>query len=112
MSLASLFNMPETDEALSVFAFSNQDQHRQIVAAIARRSSLTLPLFPLDPIPMFEPGVWAHNHQQMHNDFNAILGIAGSDLTAVDFRNPQELASWIRLHGSEHQQAANILGLS
>lgn len=111
MSLANLFNIPNNEREFSVFSFNNANQHRQIVDAIFRSKGLTLPVHILDPIPFSSLSSWLELHQQMHNDFNAALGIAGVDLTDVDFTDPQQFASWSRLHGSEHMQAAQMLRL-
>lgn len=111
MSIANLFNIPEVESDYLVFSFSNADQHRQIVDAVAAQKSLKLASYLLDPIPASDPATWLAIHQQSHNDFTAALGIAGVDLTSVDFNDPEQLASWIRLHAEEHAQAANQLGL-
>jgi hypothetical protein len=108
MSLANLFNIPHSEEDLQVFSFSNMDQHRQIVDAVTKQR---LTLYPLDPIPTQDARTWLMIHQQAHVEFTSALGIAGVDLTAVDFHDPEQMASWIRLHADEHMQAANKLGL-
>jgi len=108
MSLAGLLNIPDGEQGMLVFSFSNMDQHRQIVSALGTRN---LALYELDPIPPQDIWTWLIVHQQAHNDFTAALGIGGVDLTAVDFRDPEQMASWIRLHADEHLQAANKLGL-
>lgn len=111
MSLAPLFNIPRSPEELAVFAFVNMDQHRQIVDALNSQHNISVPLYPLDPIPA-DLATWARNHQDLHSAFTQILGIQGSDLTAVNFRDPSELASWIFIHAVEHQQAADKLRLN
>lgn len=110
MSLANLFNIPGDQQDLLTFSFSNMDQHRQIVSAIGSSRGVRLSLYELDPIPHVDVATWLIIHQQAHVDFTTTLGIAGVDLTAVDFRDPEQMASWIRLHADEHQQAAAKLG--
>jgi hypothetical protein len=112
MSLATLFNVPDDEQTLLVFGFSNMDHHRLIASAIATQKNVTLPLFPLDPLPTFNMTAWAQSHQQMHVDFTSALGIAGVDLSDVDFKDPAQLSAWVILHAAEHQQADAILGLS
>ena len=112
MSLANLFNVPASEQDFMVWAFSNMDQHRQLVTAIAAQKKLDLPLFPLDPIPFDDISDWSRAHQEAHNNFTQALGIGGVDLTDVNLKDPGELASWIRLHANEHQQAAQILGIT
>lgn len=111
MSLANLFNIPDERKDFQTFSFSNMDQHRQIIDAIRAQRGVSLTLYPLDPMPMHDLGNWAATHQQAHNDFNGVLGIAGVDLTSVDLNDSGQLSSWLALHGEEHRRAANILGI-
>lgn len=112
MGLANLANVPRSPEEVSVFAFSNQDEHFKAAAALGRTKGLNLPLYPVDPIPFADIGVWAQNHQQMHNAVNAALGTAGADLTGVNFQDEAQLAAWISLHFAEHQAWQQILGMT
>ena len=112
MGLANLFNMPESDEDFLVWSFSNQEQHAAIVSAIATQRKIFLNLFPMDPMPMHDLLAWAEIHQEQHNLENAVLGIAGVDLTDINFRDPGQLSAWLRLHGNEHMRAAAILGIT
>ena len=110
MSIASLFNIPQNEQGFLLFSFNNMDAHRRIVNGIFARNGVLLPLYDLDPIPPSDPQTWLQTHQAAHVAFTDALGIAGVDLTAVDFNDPEQAASWMRLHGEEHRQAANILG--
>ena len=114
MSLATLLNVPSLDDprTWSEFSFSNQDQHRQIATAVMDQLGVQLNVYPLDPIPPHNVGVWLGLHQQAHNDMESTLGIQGFDLSSVDFRDERQMAAWIRLHFTSHQQAASILGIS
>jgi hypothetical protein len=69
----------------------------------------TLTTYVLDPIAGFDRDNWLRRHQTAHNDMNEVLGIAGNDLSDVDFKNPKELQAWINLHAQEHLQANDIL---
>ncbi len=109
MPVANLFNVPEGEDDFSIFSFNNADQHALITSAIASQRGVSLPAYILDPIPSADPATWLAIHQASHNAFTAILGIAGVDLTDVDFNDPEQAASWHRLHGEEHRQAADIL---
>lgn len=111
MSLPSLFNVPLTREELDIWTFSNADEHQKIAAACLTQLSATIPQFPLDPIPVDDLGTWAYNHQAIHDAQNAVLGIAGNDLTTVDLNDTAQLSNWIQLHAQEHYQAAGLLGL-
>ena len=109
MSVASLFNVPASDRDFLVFSFANADQHALIADRIFATKGVLLPVFVLDPIPS-DAQTWLQTHQAAHVAFTDVLGIAGVDLTAVDFNDPEQAASWSRLHGEEHRQAAKILG--
>ena len=111
MSLVNLFNTPIGRNGLNVFSFNNMENHRVIRAAVMVQKSLTLPIFPLDPMPLVDLVTWLQLHQQIHNAQNAVLDIAGSDLTSVDFSKPEESGDWIWIHAQEHQQACNLLGV-
>lgn len=112
MSLANLFNVPRTEQELLIWSFSNQAEHNLIINAILTQKGVVLNNYPLDPIPMFDVDSWARGHQSLHNDFTAVLGIAGVDLTDISFKDEGRLASFIRLHGNEHLLAAAKLGIS
>lgn len=111
MPLASLLNIPANEDGWSHFSFNNQDEHRQISAALRARG-ITSPDVLLDPIPFQDIGAWSYVHQQSHDIIASALGIQGSDFTTVDFSKPDQVASWIRLHFESHLQANNVLELS
>lgn len=108
--LAALWNLPTTPETLSWFTFSNQQHHAAISGSVWSQLGLVLPQWPLDPLPP-DQTTWLYDHQQMHNQQNAVLGIVGNDLTELDFHDISQLTDWIELHAREHQQAAEILGI-
>lgn len=109
MALASLFNVPSTDIERSQWAFAHMAHHRDINRKIYELIKIALPEFILDPINPVETGTWEYQHQEMHNNQNAILGIAGFDLSELDWTKQNELAGWVFLNGQEHRQAAAIL---
>ena len=112
MTLASLWNVPRSREFFAWFAFSNQAHHAAIADETLRQLTVTLTQFPLDPMPLdLSSGDWLYNHQTMHDQQNAVLGITGNDLTQVNFRDISQLTNWIQLHAEEHRQAATILGI-
>lgn len=108
-AIAALYNVPSTMSELNSWAFAHAAHHRDINRAIYQLTGTVLTEDILDPINPNEIGVWLYQHQQMHDQFEAVLGIAGYDLLDVDWQNPDELGGWILLHATPHQQAANIL---
>lgn len=109
--IAGLYNVPGTADELSVWSATHQSHHRDINAAILRLGGPQLVEFPLDPVPLGNPGGWANSHQEMHNQFEGVLGIAGFDLLDIEWQDRDQLAGWIFIHATSHQQAADILGI-
>ena len=113
MGLPTLYNLPSTPETLDAFSFANMDEHRKIAAALLAQLTVDIALYPLDPMGLGQDlGNWLYNHQIVHNAQNAALGIAGNDLTTVDFTDISQLTNWIELHAGEHYQASQLLGLN
>lgn len=113
--LASLLNIPTSSTEFMIWAFAHMDQHRKIVDAIYEQHKIALPEYILDPMPNPKDpnfGAWTYAHQSAHSDFDALLNIAGNDLTGVDFSQADQASSWIRLHADEHIQAQQVLGFS
>lgn len=111
MSIAALYNIPVSPEQLAQWSFVNAAAHADIVRLIFQISGKQLDQFVLDPFDPQDAGTWLYQHQIMHQQMDAVLGISGYDLTDVDFTNQGILAGWIASHAVEHVQAANILGV-
>ena len=114
MSLAALWNIPETEAQLAQWSFVNASAHADIVRVIFQRVGVVLDSFVLDPFNPKDPASfdpWVYQHYVMHQQMDAILGIQGYDLTSVDFTDDGNLAGWIQSHAVEHQQAGQILNL-
>ncbi len=114
MSVAALYNVPETEAQLAEWSFVNAAAHRDIIRVVFERTGLQLDSFVLDPFNPNEPTsmeAWSYQHQVMHQQMDAILGIQGYDLTDVDFEHPAVMAGWIAAHAIEHVQAGQILNL-
>ena len=108
-AVAALFNVPSTPEELASWSFAHAAHHHDIIRTIFQKYALTLSEYVLDPFDINAPDNWIYQHQTMHQEFDAILGIDGFDLTDVDFRDTNQLAGWIYLDANEHYQAAGIL---
>lgn len=114
MSLAALYNIPQTDDQLAEWSFVNAAAHTDLIRVIFEQSGQTLDSFVLDPFnPQDQTSMqaWLYQHQVMHQQMDAALGIQGYDLLDVDFTNEGELAGWIEAHAIEHVQAGQILNL-
>ena len=112
----TLFNIFQDQIGLNQFSFANADLHFRQNNALYAKQSLppnALPYYVLDPIYLgTDLTNWLQLHQDIHTKVNTLLGIAGNDLTDVDFEKPEQLAAWIWLHAQEHVQAASKLGIS
>lgn len=117
MALASLLNIPATDEERLLWSFAHQDQHVKIANAVFQQdANAVLPIYVLDPMPSPKnhDGInsWLRLNQSAHNDFSGLLGIDNNDLSSVDWDKPDQVASFIRLHFNEHLEAQLRLGFA
>ena len=107
--IAQIANIPKGPEQLAWWAFSHMAHHRDINRRILEINSIALPEFILDPVDPNSMGTWIDQHQQMHNNMNRVLGLAGNDLLNVDWKNEAQLTSWCWLNFTEHLAASREL---
>jgi len=110
-SLAAIFNVPSTRSEFDAWGFAHAAHHRDINRKIFELGGGSLIEFVLDPINPDDTGAWLYQHQAMHAQMDAALGIEGYDLLEANFKDPNELSGWIWLHAQEHYQAAGLLGI-
>jgi hypothetical protein len=111
MGIASIANVPDSVDSTETWAFNHMAHHRDINRVIYQLFKIALPEYSLDPFNPNDFGVFGYQHQTMHNNQNAVLGIAGQDLTDVDWKDLGQRTVWIQLNFNEHYQASNILGV-
>lgn len=111
MSLANLQNVPTNAAEWAIFSFSNQDLHNRIATSLTTGGN-PVRQFILDPISFNDPGVWLRAHQTAHDEYASALGIGNDDLSILDFEDQRQVAEWITIHWSLHQQANQRLGLA
>lgn len=111
MPLATISEPPHDSEGLATWAFSHMAHHRDIIRVIRERFAIVLPEFCLDPLDPKDPSLWVFQHQVMHQQMDAVLGIAPFNLSLVDWSNLQSLEPWIAANSIEHDQAGLILQL-
>ena len=102
----SLTNISEGFGAFESWLRAHQSSHSDA----ARATSTFLPI--LDPFDLQNEEareVWLADHARAHDEVNAYLNIAGSDLTELDWSNPREVQAWVDLNFLEHQQWGNLL---
>ena len=113
-SVATLFETPTTPALFALWSSVHVAHHRDINRVIYQVYKLALPEYMLDPLnPLDETALnnWLYVHQAMHQNQDQVLGIAGYDLSDVDWTDRESLAFWTQQHANEHYQAANILGI-
>ena len=107
--LAALQNIPKTEQDWSRWSFNHDQDHYEIIQAIAAQKQVSLQRVPLDPIPFFDFESWLMRNAQSHVDFNGVLGLPGNDLSSLDLKNPSEVAQWVSLNFQEHYNARAAL---
>ena len=107
--VAALYNVRSIQPELDAWAFAHAAHHHDINRVIFQKYGVTLPEYVLDPFDITAADNWLYQHQNMHLEFDAILGIDGFDLLDVNFKDKNELAGWVYLNANEHYQAASIL---
>ena len=116
MGLADLANVPNSQQDLAIWASLHMVHHRDILRRVREVYKIQLDEYSLDPL-IIDPagfdnvGSWGYQHQIMHNQMDAVLQIAGNDLTEVNWTDQGERAEWIFLNFVEHQQAGAKLGV-
>jgi hypothetical protein len=111
MSVAGIFNVPRTPEELNEWSFAHLANHLDIIRVLYQIFNVALPEYALDPVNPNDSGTWDRQHQQMHNDMNSLLGIAGFNLLGVEWNDENKLSAWIQLNAVEHRTASDILRL-
>lgn len=113
MPLPDLINTPRSKEDWDRWGFAHRDHHHLIRQGIYEKTNGADNLFEyqLDPISPDQISEFLSRNQQSHDDFNGVLGIQGTDLEGVDFKDSKQLTAWILLHYQEHFNAAQALSI-
>lgn len=111
MAIAALFNVPVDDTTLAQWSFAHMTHHRDILLAIYNNFKVALPEYALDPFDPTQRSNWEHLHQQMHDQMNAVCGVDGNNLLAIDWTDENNRAGWILLNASEHRQVGDFLSI-
>ena len=111
MGLADIASVPVDSATLLKWSFCHQVAHLDINRKIQEQFGILIPMYVLDPMDPDYLEVWNYQHQLIHTQMDAVLGISGNDLLGLDIKDKAILESWLFLHFPEHQQAAAKLGL-
>lgn len=102
---------PHEKAMLEQWSLWHKADHDEIQQAIQRITGQNLMIWEIYPLRMEEWEGWSERHQQMHNDMNAVAGIAGSDLSDVDWKVPTSAEEWNFKHFKEHRDIRSFYGI-
>lgn len=102
---------PPGQSGLNTWIYHHAKDHEELRQAVQARLGINLPLLVLDPLVPQDVKGWLERHQQSHNNFNAVLGLNGNDLSVVDFNNRDQAQAWFWLNFQEHQSAHQALAI-
>ena len=112
MSLASVLYPSPTQSGWKEWSFANFQHHLAIDKGLLQVKGYSYNPLRLWPVDENDFRDFLQQHQQSHNVFNDVLGIAGRDLSQLDLKNKDHRDSWFFEHYIQHQAAAQILGLT
>jgi hypothetical protein len=111
MSLAVINSVPTTDAEFNTWAFAHMANHRDINRLIFTTKNTRINEFHLAPFAPDDMETWLLQHQTMHQQMNAALGVASYDLSTVNWSNQSQLFDWIHLNANEHFIVNRLLNL-
>lgn len=111
MAVATLLTLPWNEPLFPDWVFEHNQDHLVIRTAVQNVTGVNLPVYPLDPMRPRDLDRWLELHQQAHNDFNGVLGLASNDLSSVDFRDQLQRQVWAWSNYTEHNAAHEVLGV-
>lgn len=111
MALMVIQEVPADPASFLTWSFTHAAHHKDIIRVIFERNGPILSEYVLDPFNPIDMQSWLYQHQLMHDAQNAVLGIAGYNLTALDWEADNEVLTWFWNHGQEHYQAGALLNL-
>jgi hypothetical protein len=103
--LASLLNIPHTEDDWEIWSLANYNCLNQIRAAIQAQYNVNLPTYDVQPIPFDDFKTWVSSNQQAHTDFTQILKQQSNDLVDFNFDDERQKENWIWLNYMEIQNA-------
>lgn len=111
MSLASVFNVPSSQQEWDEWGFSLQAELRDITRRILETKNVFIPQFCIYPFNPNEPGATLYQLQQWMNEINTTLTLNGFDYIDVDLSDMGQRISWVFLLSQNVREAANQLGV-
>lgn len=111
MSLAQVVFPPPTKTGMEEWAFAHFQHHIAIIEATLAIKNVRLNLYQLYPFNEHATADWLRQHQEAHNEFNAVYGVNGNDLSSVDFKNKKQKDAYFWLNFNEHRNVGKLCGV-
>lgn len=112
MALIELLRwLPENQAMREWWTLHHREDHNEIINAIQSKKGVSLVKYQISPYNKQDEGGWLLRHQALHNDFNSVLGLPGSDLQNIDDSDEKGREEMALSHFREHQQARQALGI-
>lgn len=109
--LASLLNIPHTDQDWQFFSWNHRLSHDRIRQKIKTTYGYSLTDYQIDPMDPNAIKDFLQNNAQLHGDMNAALRLPGIDLLDADLTKQNQKVSWFNFHYLEHYYAEQKLGV-
>jgi hypothetical protein len=106
-----LLEVPTSDDDWSQFSFNLRSEIDRINSAILTQKNVSLPTYPLDPIPWHDIYQWLAYVSQAHTAFNNVLGLPSQDLLSVNLQDVRQRSAWVWQQFSEVRDAEAALGI-
>lgn len=109
--LPAILNVPQSPADWDKWAYHHRLSHDAIRLAIRQKFNIDVVDQQIDPIFQSDLVGWLQRNSQLHGDMTSICKIQGVDLQDADFKQPNQLRSWINLHYEEHYMVETFLGV-
>ena len=111
MSVADIFNVPSNDQELAAWSNLHMIWHRSMNLAAFEQFNVALPEFILDPADFSSRSGFLQNHQTMHDNLDALYGVASYNIIDVDMTDPSQRAGWFAAHAELTRSESNAAGV-
>lgn len=112
MSLASVLYPSPTRQGWKEWSWANFQHHLAIDTGLLQVAGYQYNPYRLWPVDEHDFRGFLEQHNQSHQVFNSVLGINGQDLSELDLEDKTMRDSWFFSHYTQHQAAAQLLGLA
>ncbi len=112
LTLVAIRKTPRTPDEWKIWHWNHYLDHKFILAVVASKTSETLLMPPIWPIPGndFSPKI-AEFHQILHQQMNAVSGTPSSDMLQVDLSTLAGAENFVRPNFSDHYAFHQLVGV-